>query len=131
MNSKISVVRAIYLYLMCAASVLLLLFGLYGFISFIVKSTMLDQYPIQKYDLPYIGSYNNYNCSPSEVIDVNSGQISASSTDNCGSLTKEQEKENDRYRESKQVEDLTRSVFYLITGLLIFGFHWKLTKTLN
>ena len=115
---KIQLIKAIYTYLMMAIGIALIITGIFNTTNFIVKKITLKEYPINSYEYPY-------------PIDRTTVTVDGKESNTKNELTAEEKQKNEDFRQSKQVQDLTNALVFLIVGTFLFTLHWKLSKSLD
>ncbi|EKD57060.1 MAG: hypothetical protein ACD_58C00010G0006 [uncultured bacterium] len=115
---KIRLIKAIYVYIMMIVGIALIITGIFNTTNYVVKKVTLNEYPINTYEYPY---------PPDRAIVAVDGK--ESNTKNA--LTDEEKQKNEDFRQSKQVQDLTNAIVFLLVGTLLYLMHSRMSKNLD
>ena len=113
---KVKLIKAIYVYLMMTVGIALIITGIFNTTSFVVKKVTLKVYPVNTYEFP------NQPISAAPVADK---------VTPTADLTDAQKKGNEDFRQSKQAQDLTNAIVFLIVGSFLFALHKKMSEGLD
>ncbi|MBM3205173.1 hypothetical protein FJZ48_04350 [Candidatus Uhrbacteria bacterium] len=116
--SKVSLIKNVYLYLVSFVALMMMTFATADLIN-----TVLRSYVFTHADQDYF--YPTYPC-PTTRPDVPGAPV-----DNQESCTKEQEqmkKQSDMNRKSQRERSLIRDSSFIIVGLPLFIFHWRIVR---
>lgn len=115
---KAHLIKAIYVYIMMIVGVALIITGIFNTTSYVVKKITMDEYPINVYEYPY---------PPDRTTVTVDGKESNAKND----LTDEEKQKNEDFRASKQVQDLTNAIVFLLVGTMLYLLHSKMSKNLD
>lgn len=115
---KIRLIKAIYVYIMMIVGIALIITGIFNVTNYVVKKVTLKEYPINSYEYPY-------------PIDRTTVTVEGKETNTKNDLTAEEKQKNEDFRQSKQVQDLTNAIVFLLVGTLLYLLHNKMSKNLD
>ena len=118
-NAKGAVIKNIYLYLVTFVALMMMVFSCADLIN-----TILRSYVFTHADQDY---YQNYPCAVPAAPPVN-GKVIEPTTIDCQKQQEENRKQTETSRVAQRERDLIRDLSFLIVGLPLFLFHWRLVR---
>jgi hypothetical protein len=134
--SKKSLIRTIYIYLFSAVGLVLLIIGTVRFIDMGLKATVFEE----AQNVERLEQNSNYYSRPYPTIDVeryeDEEEVTEKEIESLKRMIKDYEEQEekwenvDRYLARKQ-EEASYSLAFILVGLPLFLYHWRLVKKDN
>ncbi|MBI3109696.1 hypothetical protein HYZ06_01505 [Candidatus Daviesbacteria bacterium] len=131
MSGKI--IATIYFYVISAASLALIVIGIFNTVNFIINSTQYEKYPLR---YPQ-GSCENYpfKFGPYPAMDVRGMPATPSATLGTGPSAQELEKQKqdclkqeNALSKQQKIDDLKNAITFTLVGLVLFSIHFPLAR---
>ena len=127
-TSKVTTIKNIYLYLVSFVALMMIVFPAADLIS-----TLLRSYVFTHADQDY---YQTYPCAVPMMAPASPGIATQPPTggktiDSIYDCTKQQEAMKQQAEQSRQAQrerDLIRDISFIVVGILLFFFHWRIVK---
>jgi hypothetical protein len=132
--NKANLIRTIYLYIFSGVGLSLFLIGIFMGIQYLVNITQFEKYPLQAYEETQCDYL--YPGKPMPIMERSS--IAPSGVDMATPSAEEVKRQEEQCverteiaRKKKQVDEVTRTLAFLIIGLPLFIFHWKMARKIG
>ena len=119
MNGK--QIGVIYFYLVSAASLVLIVIGLFSAINFVVNITQFKDYPLSSWET---GSCEVYPFKGRPVPVMGEPMPATLSAEETEEQKKFCEEQTATLRQQRRVSDLRDSITFTLIGLILFGIHF-------
>ncbi len=116
-------IATIYFYLISAASLLLIVVGVFSILNFVINSTQYDKYPL-RYSQPDCESGYSYYPKPAPFVE-SEATLSAQEMKRQEAACKNQQ---DDERKQHKIENLRDAVGFSLIGLVLFLIHFPLAR---
>ena len=131
MSNKANLIRTIYLYVFSGVGLSLFLIGTFMAIQYLVNITQFEKYPLQPYEETQCDYY--YPGKPIPLMERSSiAPVEPMASTPSAQEIKHQEdlckERTETTRKRKQVDELTRTLAFIIIGLPVFIFHWRMAR---
>lgn len=118
-------IATIYFYLISAASLVLIIIGIFNGVNFLINSTQFEKYPLryQQGDCEVFGLPYPYKIAPETTrfdSSISAGE-KQKQVENC-------EKQQELDRKQHKVEDLKNALTFTLVGLVLFLIHFPLAR---
>jgi len=118
-------IATIYFYLISAASLALIVIGIFNAVNFLINSTQYDKYPLR---------YPQGSCEISPykfghypVMDIR-GEVATPSAAELEKQKQECLKQEDAERKQRKIDDLKNAITFTLVGLVLFSIHFPLAR---
>lgn len=126
MNGK--VISLIYFYIISAASLALVVIGIFNIVNFIINSTQYDKYPTrygpprscEVYPMPYRGAVVSIPGGPDPEVTPSAEELEIQKQ-NC---LKNEEIDRKQYR----IDDMKNAITFTTVGLVLFLIHFLMAR---
>ena len=118
-------IATIYFYLISAASLALMVIGIFNAVNFVINSTQYDKYPLR---------YAQGDCEggigypmPYKIMSPDGREATPSAQD----LEKQKQvclKQQEQDRKQHKIEDMRNAVTFTFVGLVLFSIHFPLAR---
>lgn len=115
-------IATIYFYIISAASLALIIIGVFNTANFIINSTFYDQYTT-RYSQPNCDSYPYK--AMSYPVD---GKIASSSAESLEMQKKSCLTQQDLDRKQHKIDDLKNAITFSLIGIILFSIHFPLAR---
>jgi len=118
-------IATIYFYLISAASLALIVIGIFNIVNFIINSTQYDKYPL-RYPQGSCEVYP-YKFGPYPAIDVRGTPATPSAEE----MEKQKQScllQEEVERKQHRIDDLKNSITFSLVGLVLFSIHFSLAR---
>ena len=119
------IIAAAYFYIISAASLALIVIGIFNAVNFAINSTQYDKYPL-RYPQGDCGGGFGYPM-PYKTMPIDGRESTPSATD----LEKQKQlclKQQELDRRQHKIEDLKNSIAFTLVGLILFSIHFPLAR---
>ncbi|MBI2017530.1 hypothetical protein HYS92_00620 [Candidatus Daviesbacteria bacterium] len=121
-------IATIYFYLISAASLALIVIGIFNAVNFIINTTQYDKYP-PKYGPPVVdceeGGYFKYGAPRPLTLD---GVSATPSAEESKKLKEQCEKQLELDRKQHLIDDLKNALTFSLVGTVLFLIHFPLAR---
>lgn len=121
-------IATIYFYIISAASLALIVIGIFNGVNFVINSTQYDKYPLR---YGPVGDCQTLGYPvPIKMVQPPGGEI-RESTPTAQEIKKQKdvcEKQQESERKQRKVEDIRNSVTFTLIGLILFLIHFPQAK---
>ena len=117
-TTKGSIIKNIYLYLVSFVALMMVVFSVGDMINIVLRTyifTKADQ------------NFYSYPVAPCAVAPTGTSSTPTKSTEPCLSQA-EQDKQNADNISAQRQRDLVRDISFLIVGLPLFAYHWRIVR---
>ncbi|MDO8618460.1 MAG: hypothetical protein Q7R49_00785 [Candidatus Daviesbacteria bacterium] len=118
-------ISTIYFYIVSAASLVLIIIGIFNAINFTINSTQYDEYPLL-YPQGSCEAYPYKFGGPYPV--VTDGSAPNQSAADLAQQKQECLKQESMQRKQHMLEDMKNSIAFTIIGLILFSIHFPLAR---
>lgn len=119
-------IATIYFYIISAASLALIVIGIFNGVNFVINSTQYEKYPL-RYPQGSCDSYPFKFGGPYPAMDVRGVPASPSAKE-----IEEQKmaclKQEDALSKQQKIDDLKNSITFTLVGLILFAIHFPLAR---
>lgn len=119
-------IATIYFYIISAASLALIVIGIFNAVNFGINSTQYDKYPL-RYPQGSCEGYPNKFGGPYPAMD----QIGSFATPSAEELTKQKEvciKQENVLSKQQKIDDLKNAITFTLVGSVLFLIHFPLAR---
>lgn len=117
-------IATIYFYLISAASLLLIVIGIFSILNFVINSTQYDKYPLRYSQPDCEAGYSYYPVKPTPFMESETTPSAKELERQKAACIKQQEDERKQHR----VENLRDAIGFSLIGLVLFLIHFPLAR---
>lgn len=118
-------IATIYFYLISAASLLLIVIGIFSILNFVINSTQYDKYPLRYSQPDCEAGYSYYPSKPAMPFGESEATPSAQELERQKSACMNQQEVD---RKQHKVENLRDAVGFSLIGAVLFLIHFPLAR---
>ncbi|OGE64476.1 hypothetical protein A3J13_01360 [Candidatus Daviesbacteria bacterium RIFCSPLOWO2_02_FULL_36_8] len=120
-------IATIYFYIISAASLALIVIGIFNAVNFGINSTQYDKYPL-RYNAPGNCESYPYKGAPYPAMDVR-GEVSTPSADELDKQKKACLTQEEFDRKQHKIDDIKNSITFTLVGIILFGIHFPMARS--
>lgn len=121
-------IALIYLYLVSAASLALIVVGIFSTVNFILNVTQYEQYPLRYYETDCETNFRYSKAMPAPVS-IGTGVYEATpSAQELDQMKKQCQDNIERERKRLKIDDIKNAITFTTVGLVLFGIHFRLAR---
>lgn len=120
-------IATIYFYVISAASLALIVIGIFNAVNFVINSTQYEKYPLRYPQGSCELLPSKFGPGPYPAIDVRG----APATPSAEEIEKQKEsclKQEDALSKQQKIDDLKNAVTFTLVGLILFSIHFPLAR---
>src|SRR3989344_6164794 len=118
-------IATIYFYVISAASLALIVIGIFNGVNFLINSTLYDKYPL-KYPQGSCESYP-YKFGPYPAMDAR-GEVGTPSAEELKKQKQACLKQENALSKQQKIDDLRNAVTFTLVGTVLFLIHFPLAR---
>jgi hypothetical protein len=122
-------IATIYFYIVSAASLALIVIGIFNGVNFFINSTQFDKYPLRYYG-PAVDCETSFGPYPAKVAPAPfgvTGDMNMLATPSAEELRKQKEnceKQQEYDRKQHRVDDIRNTLTFTLVGIVLFLIHF-------
>ncbi|OGE32248.1 hypothetical protein A3C59_04555 [Candidatus Daviesbacteria bacterium RIFCSPHIGHO2_02_FULL_36_13] len=120
-------IATIYFYIISAASLALIVIGIFNAVNFLINSTQYDKYPLRYPQADCENSVYPY-AKPITLDDVNGATRSAQDILDIKRQRQLCLNQQEEDRKQHKIDDLKNSITFTLVGLILFAIHFPLAR---